>query len=209
MGKFTGVDLLQYVKLNFISKNVIHQGKGKIIPFRGARVDLEKNSKLILHDESLEIGLNKVKGSKEETLIRLRENSYWDVKGYCGISYGTTIEVNDNAKLESGFFTSNSHSVIVANQKIVIGDDVMLGRNVVIYDSNFHSLNNQEEISKPVTIGDHVWIATNSFIMKGVCIGSGSVVAAGTIVKEDVPEQVVVGNVIGQRIIFEHAEWKR
>ncbi len=209
MGKFKDIDILQYIRLNYLSKNVIHEGKGKIIPFHGACVDLEGSSRLIIHDDALELGINKVKGSRAETLIRLRNNATWNLKGYCGLSYGVTLEINENAELESGYFTSNSNSVIVINKKLIIGNDVMLGRNVTIYDSNFHSLNGKETVSKETAIGDHVWIATNCTILKGAHIGSGSVVAVGTVVSEDVPEHVVVGNEAKQKILSEKAEWKR
>lgn len=209
MSKFKDIDILQYIKLNYLSKRVLHEGKGKIIPFHGAHVDLEGNSKLIVHDDSLEFGLNKIKGSKAETLVRLRNGAVWNAKGYCGLSYGTTIEINSNAELESGYFTVNSNSVLVVNQAMTVGDDVMLGRNVVIYDSDFHSLNSKENVSELVVIGDHVWIATNSIVLKGVHIGNGSVIAAGAIVSEDVPERVVIGNGTKQKVLSENAEWKR
>jgi acetyltransferase-like isoleucine patch superfamily enzyme len=209
MGRFTGIDLLQYIKLNYLSKNVVHEGKGKAIPFRGTHIELDDGSKLVIRDDSLEIGLNKVKGSKAETLIRLRKNAVWEVKRYCGLNYGVTVEVNQNAKLESGYLTVNSNSTIISHKEITIGNDVMIGRNVVIYDSDFHTLNNKENISEPVMIGDHVWIATNCTILKGVQIGNGSVIAAGSIIKENVPEGVVAGNKTDQIILSEKAEWKR
>ncbi len=209
MGFFSRIDTLQFIKLNYISKNVIREGKGKIIPFNGAHIELEKNSKLILHDESMEIGLNRIKGSKAETLVRLRNNAVWDVKGYCGLCYGVTVEINENAKIASRYFTSNSNSAVIVNKEVTIGNDVMLGRNVVIYDSDFHSINNKNTKSEPVTIGDHVWIATNSMVLKGVHIGNGSIVSAGTIVKKDVPEQTIIGNDTKQKILSEGIEWKR
>lgn len=49
--------------------------------------------------------------------------------------------------------------------------------------------------SKPVTIGDNVWIGANTMILKGVSIGSGSVIAAGSIVTKDIPENcIAAGN---------------
>ncbi|MBR2669799.1 MAG: acyltransferase [Solobacterium sp.] len=208
MGKFRDIDILQYIYLNYLSKNVVHEGKGKVVPFRGAHVELGENSKLIIHDDSIEIGLNKVKGSKTETLIRLRKGAIWNVKGYCGLSYGDTLEVNENAELNSNYFTMNSNSTIVVNKKISIGNDVMIGRNVIIYDSDFHALNDRS-VSEEVVIGDHVWIATNAMVLKGVHIGNGSVIAAGTIVKENVPEYVVIGSETKQKILSENANWKR
>lgn len=43
-------------------------------------------------------------------------------------------------------------------------------------------------VSKPVNIGDNVWIGANSIILKGVSIGSNSVIAAGSVVTKDIPE---------------------
>lgn len=45
----------------------------------------------------------------------------------------------------------------------------------------------------PVMIGDDVWIGCNSIILKGVTIGNGSIVAAGSVVTKDVPANVIVG----------------
>ena len=208
MSKFKDIDILQYIKLNYLSKNVIHEGKGKIVPFHGAHVELGENSKLVMHDGSLEIGTNKVKGSKAETLIRLRKDATWNVKGYCGLSYGVTVEVNDHAEFNTGYLTVNSNSTIVVNQKINMGNDVMIGRNTVIYDSDFHTLNG-EKVSKEVMIGDHVWIATNVTVLKGVHIGEGSVIGAGTIVREDIPDHVIVGSKTKQVILSENAYWER
>ena len=47
-------------------------------------------------------------------------------------------------------------------------------------------------ITKDITVGDGVWIGSNTTILPGVCIGSGSVVGAGSIVTKDVPPNVVV-----------------
>ena len=50
-------------------------------------------------------------------------------------------------------------------------------------------------ITMPVIIGDHVWIGANSIILKGVSIGTGSTIAAGSVVTKDIPENcVAAGN---------------
>ncbi len=60
-------------------------------------------------------------------------------------------------------------------------------------DRDYHKFNSNTEEIKPVKIGDNVWIGCNSIILKGITIGNGAVVAAGSIVTKDVPPKVLVG----------------
>lgn len=59
-------------------------------------------------------------------------------------------------------------------------------------DRDFHPLDQGEEIRRPVHIGKNAWIACQVTILKGVTIGEGAVVAAGSIVTRDVPPYTVV-----------------
>ena len=63
------------------------------------------------------------------------------------------------------------------------------------------------ERTKPVIIGDHVWVGRRAIILKGVTIGSGAVIAAGAVVTSDVPAKALVGGVPAQ-IIESEVEWK-
>ncbi len=81
-------------------------------------------------------------------------------------------------------------------KQIVIGDDTLLASNVQIYDNINHPIEPDRRLHKesitldeaaPVTIGRNVWLATGCIIMKGVTIGDGSVVGAGSVVTRDVP----------------------
>lgn len=51
------------------------------------------------------------------------------------------------------------------------------------------------EITAPITVGDNVYIGIRSIILPGVSIGSNSIIAAGSVVTKDVPNNVVVGGV--------------
>ncbi len=86
--------------------------------------------------------------------------------------------------------------------KCIIGNDVMMGPNCIIYTRN-HKIDDvtipmnaqgiQEE--KPVYIGDDVWIGGRVTILPGVKIGSHSVIGAGAVVTKDVPEwAIAAGN---------------
>lgn len=73
----------------------------------------------------------------------------------------------------------------------------MLAPRVCIYTAT-HPLDAETRISgleygKPVVIGDNVWIGGNSVIVPGVTIENNVVVAAGSIVVNDIPDNVVVG----------------
>ncbi len=85
--------------------------------------------------------------------------------------------------------------------KITIGNNVMLGPRVSIYAEN-HLFDNPNMTIKDqgvnrmaVTIEDDCWIASNAVILAGVTIGKGSVVAAGSVVNENIPPFSVVAGV--------------
>ena len=80
---------------------------------------------------------------------------------------------------------------------ITIGDNVLIGHNVVLATLN-HNLDPEKRAGmypSPISIGNNVWIGSNSTILPGVAIGENSVVAAGAVVTNDVPENTVVGGV--------------
>jgi len=110
---------------------------------------------------------------------------------------GAEISIGDNVGVTS--------VAIICHNKISIGNNVKIGINTVIYDTDFHSLDarirNQipESIegvrSKPVTIMDGAFIGGHTTILKGVTIGKNAIVGAGSVVFKDVPdEQVWAGN---------------
>ncbi|MET0871105.1 MAG: DapH/DapD/GlmU-related protein [Paeniglutamicibacter terrestris] len=77
---------------------------------------------------------------------------------------------------------------------VVIGDDTLIGHNVVIATLN-HDLAPSRRADMhpaPVLIGRNVWIGSNATILPGVSIGDDAVVAAACVVTKDVPAGAVV-----------------
>lgn len=80
---------------------------------------------------------------------------------------------------------------------ITIGNDALIGHNAVLATLN-HGLapdERQNLYPAPISIGKNVWIGANATILPGVTIGDNAVIAAGSVVTKDVPEDVVVGGV--------------
>lgn len=85
---------------------------------------------------------------------------------------------------------------------ITIGDDALIGHNVVIATLN-HEVNPADRattVPQPVRLGNSVWIGANATILPGVTIGDGSIVAAGAVVTKDVPSMTIVGGVPARKI---------
>lgn len=80
---------------------------------------------------------------------------------------------------------------------ITIGDDVLIGHNVMIATLN-HSMDPMHRgdmVPGRVSIGDKVWIGANATILPGVKIGYGAIIAAGAVVNKDVAPLTIVGGV--------------
>jgi len=100
-----------------------------------------------------------------------------------------------NSQIYIGNNSGISGGVIYASSSVKIGDYVNIGVNVCIYDTDFHPINYQERrnnlskkiISEPIVIEDDVWIGANSIILKGVTIGRGAIVGAGSVVTSSIP----------------------
>lgn len=82
--------------------------------------------------------------------------------------------------------------------RVVIGDNVMMGPEVMIYTANHKMdkkflLNSQGVNIKDVIVEDDVWIGARAIILPGVTIKKGSIIAAGAVVTKDVETYTIVG----------------
>ena len=118
---------------------------------------------------------------------------------YDGLSY---LEVRNNDAIinfGNNIAINNNLIIICATTSVSIGDNVFIGHDVEILDSDLHALNpdlrneNGAFLSAPVTIGENVFIGNNVKILKGVTIGKNSVIAHSSIVTKSFPENVIIG----------------
>lgn len=84
---------------------------------------------------------------------------------------------------------------------VCIGNHVNLAQGITVtalnhnFEDSSKRIDEQGVSTKPVVIGDDVWIGTNAVILPGVTIGSHCVVAAGAVVTKDIPDHTLVGGI--------------
>lgn len=95
-----------------------------------------------------------------------------------------------------------SGTSICAAVEVRIGARCMFGADAMVFDTDFHNHAPEgrrydkphwPEISRPTIIGDDVFIGTRAIVTKGVTIGDGAIVAAGSVVVGNVPPRAIVG----------------
>jgi acetyltransferase-like isoleucine patch superfamily enzyme len=105
---------------------------------------------------------------------------------------------SSHAVIRLGAHCGLTGSTIVAETSVWLGDRVFVGSNVTITDTDFHPLDasvrqqtpNRGETA-PIIIEDDVFVGMNSLVLKGVTIGHGAVIGAGSVVTRDVPAGVI------------------
>ncbi|MEO6813713.1 MAG: acyltransferase [Ginsengibacter sp.] len=110
------------------------------------------------------------------------------------------VTTKKNATIKIGDRTGFNGAAIHCAEKIEIGNDVMVGYNALIDDSDHHPVDPETRHTgiaetKPVFIEDNVWLGSNVVILKGVRIGKNSVVGSNSVVFSDVPpDSIAIGN---------------
>jgi len=141
--------------------------------------------------------------------------------GAQGTMDGVHFDLGPRGRMRIGDFCYFTNAVLLCELEVCIGNYVVIGWNTTIADTDFHPLAPAERIvdalacsplgkgrprpevlKRPVIIEDDVWIGPNATILKGVRIGAGAFIEAGSLVTRDVPPRArVLGNpaqVIGE-----------
>ncbi len=144
---------------------------------------MEKGVRVMKNDGSITVG--------DKVLL----HRFVKLSAYGGkISIGDRCYIGDRTEIHSGV-------------EVKIGNGVNIAWDCNILDRDYHAFEADEEVKKKVVIEDNVWIGVRSTILKGVTIGEGSVVAAGSVVTKDVPSKCLVGG-NPAKVIKENVTWK-
>jgi acetyltransferase-like isoleucine patch superfamily enzyme len=151
------------------------------------------------------------------------------------ISYGKTIVIKRNGVIEIGKHTRlwpdvklvamsqqsgrqaiirigdysslGDRTQVHCSQSVTIGNYALIAWDVNILEHDYHAPGGGNPIPEPITIEDEVWIACRCIILKGVTIGKGAIIGAGSVVTKSIPPYTfAAGN--PARIIKKVASWK-
>jgi len=143
--------------------------------------------------------LNPLKHHKGKGSL-VRRRTRMDVLPFNFFSMGVNSTIEDFATVNNGV-----GPVIIGDRTriglgcvligpVTVGNDVMFAQNIVVSGLNhgYQDINTPPSLqpveTKPINIGDDVWIGANAVITAGVTIGKHAVVAAGSVVTKDVPD---------------------
>lgn len=165
-------------------KNMVFIGKGTTIYKSTIRIR-GNNNKIVIGDN-----------------CRIRKNcSFWIQGNNCSIVIGNHVTMQH----------SNHFNCSEDNRMITIGNDCMISNNIIVRTSDGHGIfdvatKKRLNEAKDVIIGNHVWIAPNSRIMKGAKINDGVIVGSNTMVNKIIPANcLAVG--MPARVVKEDVMW--
>lgn len=149
--------------------------------FEAQRITMELNSSFHSKEEIVEL-FSELTGTKVDSSFMCFPPFYTD--------FGKNIMIGKNVFINTGCSFQDRGGVS-------IGDGALIGMNVTIATLNhgFSLETRNTTYPSPVIIGENVWIGSSATILPGVTIGDNSIVAAGAVVTNDVPENTIVAGV--------------
>jgi carbonic anhydrase/acetyltransferase-like protein (isoleucine patch superfamily) len=121
------------------------------------------------------------------------------------LTFNCTLVCGLNGEINIGDNTMLNGVSVTSYQKVNIGSNCQIASCTLISDTDFHPINpderNKESMGiridhnivnkKEINIGNNVWIGWGCTILKGVTIGDNSIIAAGSVVLNDIPKNVI------------------
>src|SRR5690606_22693788 len=157
-----------------VGQGVAFKQKPLIYRHKNARIIIGENTIINSSNHGYHLNMHsrcKLYADREHALIKIGDNCR--IHGTCIHAYSNII-IGDNC-------------LIAANTQIIDGNGHLL-----LMDSPFNRINSKDD-GKPILIEDNVWIGANCIILGGTTIGAGSVIAAGSVVKGNVPKKSIYG----------------
>lgn len=186
--------------------NHINLGHFKIV--RSLFIVRGNNNKISIGDTTQEIFGLSIKVYGNDNVVEIKNKA---------VIFGLRIVVRgEDCRVVIGeHFTENINCMITCmgrDNYIIIGDDCMLSENIDIWNTDSHQITDIDgktiNNSKPIIIGNHVWIGKNCTVLKGVSIGDNSIIGMSSVVTKNIDaNSIYVGN--PARKVKDGVSWNR
>ena len=182
--------------------------KGYVYLQKKSFINLDSSSKIRVKSGAFVFNKTWSKKDPFPSLLFMGKNANLVVNDNFSIFSGSKVYINENATLKLGKGYINSNLNLNCFDSIEIGYNVVISENVSIRDSDNHQITSHPHVkTKPIKIGNDVWIGMNVTILKGVNIGNGAIVAANSLVTRNIPENTMVAGVPA-KVIKNNVSWK-
>lgn len=132
--------------------------------------------------------------------------------GRASIGSGCYIDCSRGSLQIGNNFRATGFATILTSNKITFGADCLVSWDTLIMDTDAHSIylleNDSKPInpSKPIMVGDKVWVGARATILKGVTIKNSSIIASNCCVTKDIEEGAIVAST-NQKVIKNNIMW--
>lgn len=195
---------------SFLTKRMIKHKilSGNVSIYKNSFIDFDITSRIIVKKGCFYFNEKWTKNDPYKSLLFLDKDAKIYVEDSFKIYSGSKVYVNKNAVLKLGSGYVNNNLNLSCFERIEIGNDVAISENVSIRDSDNHEIvTSSRKMTMPIIIGNHVWIGMNVVILKGVKIGDGAIIAAGSVVNRDIPSKCLAAG-IPAKVIKTNVDWK-
>ena len=213
---------VRFVKRHYLLYSIAQKAKSLLRCLNGGGVKIENkgigklvvdsigsDNKIIVHDGTV----------FSNTRIRIRgTNNTIEFGKDCIIGSKCSFWMEgNNISIKIGANTTFTHTVHFCaqedNSSIIIGSDCMFSNTIIVRTSDSHpiyDLKTKERLNPPksVMIGNHVWIAPGSKIMKGAEIGDGAIIGSNSMITKRIPSNVLAVG-MPSRVVKENIYWTR
>lgn len=181
---------------------------GVVLVSPKTKIIVSKTAKINLNGNTLCLNLCWNGKQNQPSTFCLGENAKLNLNGCFRTYSGSYVSVENGAELNLGSGFINCNTKIYCFNKITLGDNVKISEDVILRDSDNHEIVYDGYVKNaPITIDNNVWIGMRATILKGVKIGEGAIIAAGSVVNKDVPPHTLVGGVPA-KVIKENISWR-
>lgn len=145
--------------------------------------------KKIIHGKKIKY--MKIQLISPKSSLEIKRSGKMILKGIINTGPGSYLSAGGELQIGDHVYVGRN-SMIVCRKRISIGDWTTIGPNVVIYDHDHDLKNKGHLVCDDVEIGKNVWIGANVLILKGTKIGDNTVIAAGSVVTKNIPENSIL-----------------